>query len=60
MLSLSDGRGSRSVQKIRLLIADQGNGGIGGGGTGGGSSRLLDPLRLCAGDTEHPNQPDEE
>jgi hypothetical protein len=43
-----------------LFVADQRDGGVGGGGTGGGSSRLLDPLRLCAGDTEHPNQPDEE
>ena len=43
-----------------LFVADQRDGGVGGGRTGGGSRRLLDPLRLCAGDTEHPNQPDEE
>ncbi len=42
-----------------LFVADQRDSGVGGGGTGGGSRRLLDPLRLCAGDTEHPNQPDE-
>ena len=48
MVSLFDGKGSHSVQKIRLLIADQGDGGIGGSGTGGGGRGLLDPLRLCA------------
>ena len=43
-----------------LFVADQRDGGVGGGRTGGGSRRLLDPLRLCTGDTEHPYQPDEE
>ena len=41
-----------------LLVADQRDGGVGGSGTGGGRRSVFDPLRMHAGDSEYPSQPD--
>ena len=43
-----------------LLVADQRDGGVGGGGTGSRRRRIFNSLRMHAGDTENPNQPEEE
>jgi hypothetical protein len=43
-----------------LFVTDQRDGGVGGSGTGSSRRRVFNALRMHAGDTEHPNQPDEE
>ncbi len=43
-----------------LFVTDQGDSGVGGGRTRSGRRRVFNALRMYAGDTENPNQPEEE